>query len=378
MKLQDVIDRGGIDVRLTPGEYEGPLVISRPCVLQGSGATVWCEHGPVVTIRADHVRIDNLRIEVTGTGGSMTALACMAHDTLLREVEVYGAVSGLGIEDGGQSIPRTLSLGTFAAGHENVFIRHIYLPAPTNVTSYIAGVRVEPDRLPAGKAELRVVTDQLPPGTCVWGDIVLQSGVRRRIYLRGCAVEGAPIVMDRSSDVGSGASVRTPRANRTGLRKGERRSVRGSTVRVSLEGVTKNMDCYVFLLDSADKVRRDRDLVFFGNRDAYGGAVRLLSEQQAPGAEVELQGVPASVQRIVVAFSLYEAVGTGDVWTGRTVVVNVDEDTFAYALKAAPKVRTITAVHLYRRGSEWRMWTTDHQTEEDISGLCQLYGVHVE
>ena len=55
------------DFVLAPGEYEGPLVIDRPCVFDGAGATLWANAGPVLQVASEKVQVKNLRIEVTGT-----------------------------------------------------------------------------------------------------------------------------------------------------------------------------------------------------------------------------------------------------------------------------------------------------------------------
>ncbi len=68
-EIQKHFDQSGGDFLLSPGEYQGPLTVSRPCILDGAGSTLWAEHGPVLTITAPGVTIKNLRVEITGGGG---------------------------------------------------------------------------------------------------------------------------------------------------------------------------------------------------------------------------------------------------------------------------------------------------------------------
>lgn len=85
------------DFVLAPGEYEGPLVIDRPCVFDGAGATLWANAGPVLQVASEKVQVKNLRIEVTGTeaaGEADVALKTTYAGTKLENVEVKGVVVG--------------------------------------------------------------------------------------------------------------------------------------------------------------------------------------------------------------------------------------------------------------------------------------------
>lgn len=63
--LQRQLEECGGRLRLMPGEYEGPVRITRPCEIDGNGATVWAACGPVLTAASPGVTLKNLRVEVT-------------------------------------------------------------------------------------------------------------------------------------------------------------------------------------------------------------------------------------------------------------------------------------------------------------------------
>ena len=71
------------------------------------------------------------------------------------------------------------------------------IPAPAEIVCSQGGVRFVPDRLPAGRSEVRIIVSA--PGTpgLVYTEILLISGFRRRIYLSGRFSAGAAAVHDR-------------------------------------------------------------------------------------------------------------------------------------------------------------------------------------
>ena len=380
MTLQQLINSGGASITLKPDEYEGPLVIARRCCLDGQGSTSWSETGPVVTVRAPGVELANLRIEATGESGTQTALRCEAAGTVLRNIEVHGLVAGCGVGGGPTDIPRTIDLGVFAAGRSNVFVRALTLAEPAAVRAEMAGVEVMPAHLAAGRVFLRIATGDLRSGTLVYGEILLVSSVVRRIYVRGRAQAGAPEVHESAVRPQAQDSPEVDQnQDRTAalLRKGQRQDLMhgGSAVTVRLEGTgrLRDLDCYVFCLTAKGTVRGDSDLIFFGQPEGPNGAVRVAPD--TPQASIRPDLLDAEIERILVVFSAYE----GTFPPGALCVsVKTGSDTFTYPLDGLAGVRTVTAVHLYRRGTSWRLWAADHRSPDGIDSLCAEYGVDVE
>ena len=165
----------------------------------------------------------------------------------------------------------------------------------------------------------------------------------------------------------------------TNLRKGERRSVTGDNVRIQLSesGPAEDVDCYVFMLNERSKVRSDNDLIFFGQPVSRDGSVTIISTPGAPGVALSLCRVPRDIQKIVVAFSISVDSSTRTTWSDATVTVQIADDQYTYAVDADGKTRTVSALRLYRHGSGWKVWLTDHRSILGAESLCDEYGVKV-
>ena len=122
--IQEEFNKSSGDFLLSPGEYEGPLLIDRPCVVDGQHSTIWANSGPVVIVDSTSVTLKNLRIEVTGSQEKdhpAVSLKLNHQGTKLENVEINGIAEGLAEEATGWSIPGVIALGEFAANKENSF-----------------------------------------------------------------------------------------------------------------------------------------------------------------------------------------------------------------------------------------------------------------
>src|SRR5213592_3646721 len=102
--LQSLLDQApaGQALKLTPAgkEMPGPVILRKAIVLDGQGATIFAERGPVLTIASAGVLLENLNVEVTasapGEGDAGCALAVEGGGAVtLRNVAVVGTVRGL-------------------------------------------------------------------------------------------------------------------------------------------------------------------------------------------------------------------------------------------------------------------------------------------
>ena len=50
----------GSSVALPSGEFEGPLIISKPLRLIGKNTTIWAKRSPVIEINSNGVSIENI------------------------------------------------------------------------------------------------------------------------------------------------------------------------------------------------------------------------------------------------------------------------------------------------------------------------------
>ena len=191
----------GGDFILSPDEYEGPLVVSRSCTIDGNGSTLWADAGPVLLVSAPDVVIKNLRVEMVGNSQEKeahTAVRTDAPDTRLENVEVNGDVVGFPDEAERWELPKVVTLGRFASGKTNNFYLNIDAPKDAVIESNIKDLKIYPNRLSAGNNRLMLTVGELRNGTVLYGEIMVRTLVSRRIYVTGQAMPDAP-VYDESS-----------------------------------------------------------------------------------------------------------------------------------------------------------------------------------
>ncbi|MBQ9436943.1 MAG: TerD family protein [Lachnospiraceae bacterium] len=367
--LQELFDSNQSEVfSLSPGEYEGPLVINRPCRIEGHMATLWALKGPVLRVLAKQVTLKDLRIEVTQADAkdqeAFIALESTDPDVVLENVEVRGNARGIRGEAEHWPIPYVISFGAFAAEKTNTFKIVIESPGEALLDNPMNGMRVNAEKLLPGRNELMFEIKGLRDRTLIFGDIFVKTKLLRRIQVSGRADKGARQVIQGDFHVSSvpnpGNSVNVSSgknesaeslisANDSGslnpsFSVGESGSADalpfendatvvfippvtedskikqvGKGQRVSLEAAgegewvflldsalpRQEIDAYVFLLQENGKVKNDEGLLFFGNPVSEKQEVRVDSSEGRPLAVFELSKMPEWVQKGAVCFSIY-------------------------------------------------------------------------
>lgn len=162
-------------------EFKGAIVIHKPVVIRGNGATIHAARGPVLVVQANGVRLANLTIEVDGKDiapGVEAASALLVQSTTnltLDDIRVYGDVVGIPGEDGSWQYPRSLSQQNLAIGREHKFNVRLRLPVPCKLTSQIDGLTIGPEKFDGGIAEACLVVEPLKAKTKLRGDIVIRT-----------------------------------------------------------------------------------------------------------------------------------------------------------------------------------------------------------
>lgn len=399
-KLQDDFNARSGDFRMTPGEYEGPLIITRSCVVDGGMATLWAAGGPVLTIDAPGVTIRNLRVEATGERPG-TVIRSNYPDAVLSGVEINGDAAGFPAEATGWNLPSLISLGDFAAGETNTFSYDLDIPMDAQLQCSMKDIAVTPSALKRGHNRIMIRTGEIRENTILYGELIIKSTVSRRIYMLGKAKAGAPIHRDTApvSDVPPvpGPLVRSappeiiapPPAEDTPVRtmvKGQRLpagELASRTVRIVCECKGKrrcvDVDGYVFLLQDNGKVGGDSDLIFFGNPAASGVSVGSSSGQ--PLVTVQLDKLEDRISKVSVCFSVYgddpsENFSLIDDPSVRVLAGEMDFCRFPLSGIGAEK--TVVAMEIYRYRGEWRIHFVGSGYNSGLRRLCESFGVEIE
>jgi stress response protein SCP2 len=198
-KLQDLVDDAapGSTLTLMSDEYEGPITISKPLVLEGRGSALWARNGPIVIVSAPDVALHNLDIEITisheATDESGVALKVENQVPRLKldNVRVRGRISGLGAEDGDWDLPTMLNLGAFAPRADNNYSFTLRVPTPVKLSSPVEGVSLSPAEVGAGEHQITLSVQGVPPDTLLVGFVeVCSASLVRTIPLNGSATVG--------------------------------------------------------------------------------------------------------------------------------------------------------------------------------------------
>ncbi len=392
--VQEAFAAAGERFELPPGEVEGPLCADRPCVIEGGGSTLWAAHGPVLTVTSPGVTIRNLRVEVTESG-DQTAIQSEAPDLVLENVEVRGDVTGVPGEASHWELPPVIALGDFAAEETNTFALKLHAAGTAELYCGIGGVGVHPARLAEGEQEIGLTAAGLRDNTVLYGDLEVRTKVTRRIAITGRARKDAPHRQEAppASIAEEARSVAVPEAHLAPAVSGVpymKRGQRAGYEELGGQGVLKaalehqgfrtqlELDCYLFLLQGNQKVRGDGDLVFFGNRTAADGAVRLSETGEV--ALLDLGLLEPSIERIAVCWSVYGDEPEKNFSQVQKPVLRIfsGERELCRLKLEDLQVKTLVAVEVYRYKGAWKLNFVGAGYRDGLRRLCGSYGVEVE
>lgn len=404
-KIQDEFDAKSGDFQLAPGEYEGPLIVRRPCVIDGGMSTLWAEKGPVLTVDAAGVTVKNLRVEVTGAlNGPKTSVAVQTNylDTILEGVEARGKIFGFADEDGTLEIPTVISLGDFAAGVINTFSVEFTVPTEAEIYTNVKDISIAPTRLQKGKNRILLQTDEIRNNTILYGEIMVKTLVSRRVYLTGKAVEGAPeyhelpLISDENL-ISQSLQIEipdeliapmVPDAPVEFIRRGQRipvEDLQSSVIKIAYAHRDASedieIDGYAFLLKSDGKVRGDDGLIFFGNPESGNQEVRVGTWEERPIVFVELQKAESWLDKIAVCLSIYGDLESQNFSIVDDPVIRIFSDEtelYRFELSDIRVEKTIVALEIYRYKGAWKMNFVGSGYRSGLKELCESYGVEVE
>ncbi|WP_293913753.1 TerD family protein [Deinococcus sp.] len=156
------------------------------------------------------------------------------------------------------------------------------------------------------------------------------------------------------------------------------------------DGADFDLDAMVFLVNDAGKVRNDQDFVFFNNlRSADGSVVHQGDNRTGAGdgddevVSIDLDKVPADVQKIVVAVVIHEgqsrAQNFGQVEKAYARVLNGDGGAEIARFDLTEDGGTVTAMlfgEVYRNAAEWKFKALGSGFADGFQALVKSYGVN--
>lgn len=156
-------------------------------------------------------------------------------------------------------------------------------------------------------------------------------------------------------------------------------------------GADFDLDAAAFLVGASGRVAADSDFVFYGNLKHVSEALEHMGDNltgEGDGDDeqifVDLQKVPAAVDRIVFTVTIYEAEerrqNFGQVSNAFIRILDDDknEELIRYDLGEDFSIETAVVVgELYRHGSAWKFNAIGSGFQGGLAALCRNYGVNV-
>ena len=375
------------DFILSAGEYEGPLTVSRPCVIDGKGrSTLWVKNGTALTISSSGVTVKNLRIEVTeDPHDKRTAIKSNDPSAKLIGVEVNGKIIGISSEAENWNLPQLVNLGDFAANKENIFLLTIDAASDAELKSTVQSASVQPQRLVKGKNQILLKVQPMRNNTMFYGDIlVTTNSVIRRIYVTGKSLSSAKhhndVIPQASETLPEGVII-AKRGQRLSLKE-----TKSKTLSIALEFSenperkhTADIDAYVFLLQADGKVRGDEDLVYWGSKSP-NKTVKAESLNGKPVVTIELANTDKSVEKISVCYSIYgDAPSQTFNLIDRPVlkIFDGERELCRFNLDGLNLEKTVVAMEIYRYKGDWRANFVGSGYNDGLKHLCESFGLEV-
>jgi tellurium resistance protein TerD len=152
-----------------------------------------------------------------------------------------------------------------------------------------------------------------------------------------------------------------------------------------------DLDASALMVDANNRIVSDQHFVFFNNLRSPDGSVEHQGDNLTGEGEgddevikVSLSGVPAEVDKIVFAVSIYDAESRrqnfGQVRNAFIRVVNDADSSEITRYDLSEDASTETAMifgELYRNAAEWKFRAVGQGYSTGLAGIARDYGVNV-
>lgn len=157
------------------------------------------------------------------------------------------------------------------------------------------------------------------------------------------------------------------------------------------DGQAFDLDASAFLVGTTGKVRSDADFIFYNQTRSQCGSVEHTGDNRSGGGDgddesllVDLEKVPADVQRVVFTVTIHDAEARrqsfGQVSNAFIRLVNADSNQEVVRYDLGEDYSTETAMvfgEIYRHNGEWKFNAIGQGYAGGLFAMCQQYGVNV-
>jgi tellurium resistance protein TerD len=156
-------------------------------------------------------------------------------------------------------------------------------------------------------------------------------------------------------------------------------------------GADFDLDASALMVGSAGKILSDQHFIFFNNLTSPDGSVEHTGDNLTGDGEgddevikVNLAGVPAEADKVVVAVSIYEAEtraqSFGQVRNAFIRIVNQADNLEIARYDLTEDASNETAMifgEVYRNGAEWKFRAVGQGYSTGLAGIARDFGVNV-
>ncbi len=156
------------------------------------------------------------------------------------------------------------------------------------------------------------------------------------------------------------------------------------------DGGAFDLDASLFMVANTGKVRNDADFIFYNNLKSADGSVEHTGDNLTGAGEgddevikVDLQKVPADVDKLVIGITIHEAdvrkQNFGMVNSAFIRVVNQDNDREIVKFDLSEDMSTETAMlfgEVYRNGEEWKFRAVGQGFKGGLGPMAKSYGIN--
>ncbi|MBN1174121.1 MAG: TerD family protein [Micromonosporaceae bacterium] len=160
--------------------------------------------------------------------------------------------------------------------------------------------------------------------------------------------------------------------------KGQNASLSGTRFRVTVRAAGC-LDLSALLLDRSGRARFDRDFVFYNQPNGDGTALHTKADGH-DALDVDLDAIPADVERLLIVASLDDEVGTFGALPPPSVHLDGADGipVGSFVLTGLSSERAVIGLEIYRRSGQWKVRAVGQGYDGGLAELVTRHGIAVD